>query len=236
VMYRLSLAHTVQSFVLWGLGDHENSERAARRGQAIAREIHDDYHAALADWYLGLALSEQSDPAKLAEAENCAETMVLLEKSAIFVATSRILIARAALERKDWERAEAEGRASRAGLFGVTPYWLMASAHLLTALVRQGRGKEAGVIAREDLATYEQTGGPLCSEVLFKVAVAEALFEDGDRKAAALTLGDALRQIEVRSAQIPAGPYQQTYLMGRPENRRAFALVQTWGIASPGIR
>jgi tetratricopeptide (TPR) repeat protein len=230
VMYRLSLAHTVQSFVWWGLGDHDKSERAARRGQTIAREIHDDYHAALADWYLGLALCEQADSAKLAEAEECAETMVLLEKSAIFVATSRILIARVALERNDWTRAEAEGRASRAGLVGVTPYWLMASAHLLTALVRQGRGHEAGIIARDDLLAYERTGGPICSEILFKIAIAEALFEDGDRKGAESMLRDALWQIGVRAEQIADRPRRQTYLTGRPENRRALVLAETWGL------
>jgi hypothetical protein len=63
VMYRLSLAPIVQSFAWWGLGDHPLSENTARQARETAREVHDDYHAALADWYLGLALSEQRDPA-----------------------------------------------------------------------------------------------------------------------------------------------------------------------------
>jgi len=33
VMYRLSLAHTVQAFAWWGLGDLDRSERAARRAR-----------------------------------------------------------------------------------------------------------------------------------------------------------------------------------------------------------
>ena len=46
------------SFVWWGLGDHARSERAARDAQATARGVRDEYHAALADWYLGLSLVE----------------------------------------------------------------------------------------------------------------------------------------------------------------------------------
>ena len=52
VMYRLSLALIVRSFILWQFGELERSEQAARAARAIAEQIHDDYHAALAAWYL----------------------------------------------------------------------------------------------------------------------------------------------------------------------------------------
>jgi hypothetical protein len=230
VMYRLSLAQIVQSFAWWGLGNHERSEQTARQGRETAREIHDDYHAALADWYLGLALSEQVDPAKLDEADACAATMVYLQNNPIFVCTSRIVTAQAALSRGDWARAEAEARSSRPTLLGIAPYGMMASAHLLTALVRQGRGAEASSIARDDLATYHPTGSPVCSEVLFKVAAAEALFEGGDREGGARVLRDALMKIERRSAHLRDTDHLTMFLTCRPENVRARELARAWDL------
>ncbi|MEO8214067.1 MAG: hypothetical protein ABI560_12775, partial [Myxococcales bacterium] len=233
VMYRLSLAQTVQSFAWWGLGNHQRSEHTARQGRETAREIHDDYHAALADWYLGLALSEQGDPAKLDEADACAATMVLLQNSPIFLCTSRIVTAQAALSRGDWARAEAEASSSRPTLLGIPPYGMMASAHLLTALVRQGRAAEAATIARDDLATYHRTGSPVCSEVMFKVAAAEALFEDGDKEGGERVLRDALAKIERRSAHLRGTDHLAVFLENRPENARARELARVWNLPVP---
>ena len=228
VMYRLSLAQTVESFVWWGLGGHAQSERAARAGRATAREIHDDYHAALADWYLGLTLSEQNDPAKLEEARQCADTMVALERSAIFLAAARVVTAGAALGKQDWARAEVEAGAARAGLTAMPPYGLMASAHLMTALGRQGRAAEAAAIAREDRARHAARLGPVCSEVMFQVAAAEAFFAAGSRGEAETALREALRQIEVRASKLSDPALRSSFLNGRDENRRARAHARSW--------
>ncbi|HET6149051.1 MAG TPA: protein kinase [Polyangia bacterium] len=228
VMYRLSLAHTVQSFVWWGLGDHQRSESAARAGRSTAREIHDDYHAALADWYLALTLSEDADPAKLDEAQQCADTMVALDRSAIFLAAARVVTAGVALARHDWAHAESEARAARAGLTAMPPYGLMASAHLMTALVTQGRAAEAAAIAREDLARHATRRGPVCSEVLFLVAAAEALFAAGSRGEAESALRQGLRQIDVRARKLSDPALKQSFLLGRNENLRARAHAKAW--------
>jgi hypothetical protein len=228
VMYRLSLAKTVESFVWWGLGDHARSEAAAREGRATAREIHDDYHAALADWYLALALAEQTDPAKLDEAKECAGTMVALDCSAMFLAAARVLTARVALGRGDWAHAEAEAVRARAYLLEVPPYGLMASAHLMTALMHQDRAAEAAAIAREDLTRHAARRGPVCSEVMFQVAAAEALFVAGSRGEAEAALREALRRIDRRAGKLSDPALKHSFLTGRDENLRARAHAKAW--------
>jgi len=235
VTYRLSLAQIVTSFVWWGLGDHARSERAARDAQATARGIRDDYHAALADWYLGLSLVEQGTdhPSKLDEADRCAEAMLLLERSPTFVAASRVITARAAFGRGDWTRAEAECRAARPDLEPIPAFWWMAATTLLQALVAQGRADEAAAIARQELASLGRCAGPFCSEVALRVASAEALDVGGDRAAAAVVLGGALHEIDLRAALIPDEALRRGFLTRREENRRAVALARAWGIQAP---
>ena len=234
VTYRLSLAQIVTSFVWWGLGDHARSERAAREAQATARGVRDDYHAALADWYLGLSLVEQGadDPAKLDEADRCAEAMLLLERSPTFVAASRVITARAALERGDLRKAEQECVAARPDLLPIPAFWLMAEASLLEALVADGRASEASTVARGGLAFLEGATGPFCSEVGFRIAASEALQASGDPAAASRALEDALREIGLRAALISDAALRRSYL-SRQENRRAATLTRTWGLRSP---
>jgi eukaryotic-like serine/threonine-protein kinase len=232
VTYRLSLAYTIRSFIWWGLGDHEQSERAARQARLTALEVRDDYHAALSDWYLGLALSEQDDPVKLDEAEHCAETMVQLERGAIFLGAARVISARVALAKRDWARAEEEGRLARAALVGLLPFGLMASAYLFTALLRQDRAEEAAGLAREDLARLEREAVPVCSEVLFFVAAADALLAAGDRPAGEAALRRALHLIDLRAAAI-TDPGQMRSFAAREENRRASELARQWLAAAP---
>jgi hypothetical protein len=228
VMYRLSLAHTVQAFIWWSLGDLEASERAARKGRDIARQIRDDYHTALADWYLGLALSDQETPEKLAEAEQCARATQELNPSPMFEATSQNLSARVAVARGDWAQAERDGRKARAGMTAMIPYALFASAHLVESLTRQGRSAEAAAIAKEDLDVLAAQHGPLYSEVPFRVAAAEALFEAGEHAAGESVLREALRQVELRAGKIADPVLRARFLERRTENRRALELARAW--------
>jgi eukaryotic-like serine/threonine-protein kinase len=229
VMYRLSLAYTHQAFIRWGLGDPQGSERAARKGRAIAEQIRDPYHSARAGWYLALTLSEQADEAKLEEATRTASELVDLRVNEAFAKSVALtLTARVALTHGDWKRAEADGRAARAGLASYPPFGLMASAHLLTALVRGGRAKEALAIANEDFGFLERVGSPICSEVMFRVAAAEALYEGGQRDAGVAALREARHHIERRSAKVRDPAILQRFLEGREENRRAAELERAW--------
>jgi eukaryotic-like serine/threonine-protein kinase len=228
VLYRLTRAHTTEGFIWWGLGDSEKSEQATARGKAIADQVRDVYQGALASWYRSVSLAEQTDPAKLEEAEKCARALVAAGVNVGFASSAyRIVTARVALTRGDWTTAEADGRTARAGLVRLPPFWLMACAHLLTALARQGRGKEAAELATEDLQRLDRLGCPVCSEVLFRVAAAEALFEGDQIPAAHVALREALQRIEVRSSKIADADMKRSYL-GREENRRAFDLAHDW--------
>jgi eukaryotic-like serine/threonine-protein kinase len=230
VMYRLSLACMIKSFIRWGLGDHEGGETAARRGLAVAREIHDGYHEATACWYLGLALSEQPDPSALEEAEHCARMVRESRVSPLYEGPlPRVITGRIAVARKDWVRAEAESRVAREGLLHAAPPWGFISAgDLLRALVNLGRGAEAAAVAREDLLSRDGCEGPMCTEVLLEVAAAEALCAGGDRRAAEDVLRVALRAISLRAANIADPTLRRSYLGRREENRRAFELEGMW--------
>jgi ATP/maltotriose-dependent transcriptional regulator MalT len=177
VLYRLALAYIVQSFVLWGCGQLERSEQAARKAKAIAEQIHDEYHAALASWYLSVALADSREPAKQQEAEQCAWVMILGGENPLFEAVARNVSARVALARGDWARAEQEARASRSGLLSMPPYGVMSAAYLIEALLAQGRREEARASAREELSRLQALAGPLCTEVMLRVAAAEAFFQ-----------------------------------------------------------
>lgn len=227
-LYRLSLACTVEAFGLWACGDLDAAARAARRGHAIAQEIRDEYHAALAMWYLGLALSESSDPATRREGERCARVMQDLQSTPVFVATSQSLSARVAVFDEDWPRAEEYGRMSRAGMAGAPAYHFIGASAFITALVRQGRNAEAAASARDELAILDGLGGPICSEIMLRVAAAEALFADGHETTARAVLQRALTGIDVRTAKMSDPAIARVFRTGREENRRAGELARAW--------
>jgi hypothetical protein len=104
----------------------------------------------------------------------------------------------------------------------------MASAHTLTAMVRQSKRESAAALARDDLAFVERVGSPICSEVMFRVAAAEALFEGGDRRSAERVLAGAIDQIELRAGTMSDAAMKDSYLTRRAENRRAFELARTF--------
>jgi eukaryotic-like serine/threonine-protein kinase len=228
VQYQRSMACSVQAFIYWALGCLEQSERMARRASSLALALGDTHHAAIAESFLGLALAEQSGPESLLEAEGCARRVVELQNSPLFEATSRSLSARIALARGDFALAVADSRRARVAFAGMPPYALMASATLLEALTRQGRHGEAVEQAHEDLTLLDELGGPVYCDVMFGVAAAEALFESGDHASAASVLGEALRQIELRSSKIVDEGTKRAYLGGRREVRRAFELKEQW--------
>jgi tetratricopeptide (TPR) repeat protein len=227
ILYGVSLSHTIEAFALWSLGELEQSEQAARRAKAVAQKIHDEYHAANASWYLALALSERDDPALLDEAERCALETMQLDDTPLFEATSRNSMARVALARKDWARAEADARMARTVMSAMLPYRFLATASLITALVQQGRAREAVELAREDTRLLDEMDSPAFSEVLFRVAVAETLFAVDERAAAERSLRQALRQIERRAAKLSDPVQRAVFLTARAENRRAAELART---------
>jgi eukaryotic-like serine/threonine-protein kinase len=226
VLYRLTLAHTVQSFVYWGMGQLELSERSARKARAIAEQIHDEYHAALAAWYLSLVLADRTEPEKLDESERCAALMILRGDNPVFHAVAWSVFGRLALARGDFARAEFESRRARDGLMNMPPYALITSAALALALVKQGRHTEACEIARADSARLDLIRGPVCTEVLFRVAVAEVLHDSGQREEAERALSAAERQIDIRASKMSDAELRTAYLTQRPENRRAVELAR----------
>jgi eukaryotic-like serine/threonine-protein kinase len=225
VMYRLALGHIIRAFALWQLGRHEESALAARAGRDLAREVHDDYHVTLADWYLALALSESSDPATLDEAERCAATMGELG-SGPFEATALSMLARVSAARGDWAVALERGRRAHALLAGITPYRLFASTSVLRALLALGRNEDAGALALEALEAYHRLGGPVCSELPFLVTAAEALRAAGKRSEADVALERVLVQMERRASAIEAGRERTTFL-SQKSCRRALELKES---------
>jgi eukaryotic-like serine/threonine-protein kinase len=235
VLYRLSLAHIVNSFIWWGFGELERSERAAREARAIARQIHDDYHAALGGWYLSVALAESAEPDKLREAEECAWSMVLSGENPLFESVARCVTARVALSRGDWARAEADATQSLAGLLSMPPYALMSAAYLVQALGGQGRWEEACDAARQGLARLDGLEGPICTEVLFRAAAAEALLEGQYLTEGEAVLARALEQIELRASKITDPALEAAYLTRRYENRRVAELARRFGRQSSRV-
>jgi hypothetical protein len=223
----------VQSFVWWCCGQLEQSEQSARRARAIAEQIHDEYHAALAAWYLSVALADRAEPEKQAEAEECAWVMILSGDNPLFEAVARNVSARVALARGDWERAEKEARASRAGLISMPPYGTMSAAYLLWALAAQGRWEEACALAREELARLARLEGPLCTEVLLRVAAADVFLGGGYHAEGESALASALGEIALRAGKIGDPELRAAYLSQRHENRRAAELGAALGLA-PG--
>lgn len=158
--------------------------------------------------------------------------MLLLDRGPIFVAAARVVTACSALGRSDWPRAEAEARAARDGLDGLPAFRFMASSYLLAALAQQNRRSEAAALARDDLSLLARLEGPICSEVMFRVAAAEALFDDGAREQAEAALREALRQIDIRAGRISRTDLKTSFLTGREENRRARRRAQEWSLAN----
>lgn len=226
VLYRLTLAHTVQSFAYWTLGLLQESEDSARKARAIAEQIHDEYHAALAAWYLSLVLSDRIEPQKLEESEQCALQMILRGDNPMFHAVASSVIGRVALSRGDYARAESESRRARHGLRNMPPYWMIASASLSLALVALGRTDEACELILADAVLLDRIAGPVCTEVLFRVAQAEVLLAGGHVAEAERALAGAERQIQVRLAKLSDPRLKTAYLTHRPENVRAREIAQ----------
>jgi hypothetical protein len=228
VKYRVTLCHIVRSLAWWVLGDPRRSEQAARLAKSMAREIHDDYHAALADWYLALCLSDQDGAAQWEEAHRGAEALMRLQQSDLFEGSSLSLLARVAIKREEWRLAEERARRSRFLQRTIPPFMLVASSQLVEALTHLGRADEAAAVAREDLRTLEQMGSPVWCEVMFRVAAAEAFHAAGERDAADTVLHGALSEVARRAELISDPSLKEGYLHGRPENVRARALARAW--------
>jgi eukaryotic-like serine/threonine-protein kinase len=231
VTYRLALGHIIRAFALWQLGRYEDSARAARAGRSLAREVHDDYHVSLADWYLALTLSESSDPADLDEAERCARTMIELG-SAAFEGTALAMMARASAARSNWVPALEQAKRADELLNGITPYRLFATTSALRALLALGRDREACTLALEALAAYRALDGAVCSELPFLVSAAEACRAGGKQPEADTTLDLAFRQMERRASKIEAGSARNTFL-AQQSCRRALELRALWQGPTP---
>jgi hypothetical protein len=106
---------------------------------------------------------------------------------------------------------------------------LVCSARLIRALSAQGRAGEAAAVARESLAELLKLQGTGFSEIPLRAAVAEALFEVGEREEAARVLRDARRQIELRASKIPDLEGRDRYVNGNAEHGRVFELARAWG-------
>jgi hypothetical protein len=225
VLYRLSFAHILEAFIWWGLGDFAQSERAARTGRAIARRINDGYHDALASWYLSLALSEQPETSKLDEAEQCAWELKRCADNPIFDATSRNAAARIALARGDFVAAETLGTEAREGLRAITPYSLLASSSVLSALAAQGRWSEAAELARHDLDQLDALEGPVFCELMFRVAAIEALRGAGQTTEADVVLTDTHQLLQLRANKIVDPVCKARYLTARLENRQILSMI-----------
>jgi serine/threonine protein kinase/tetratricopeptide (TPR) repeat protein len=226
VTYRLALAHIIRAFALWQLGRYEDSARDARAGRSLAREVHDDYHVSLADWYLALTLSESTDPAALEEAERCARTMIQLG-SAAFEGTALSMIARVSAARGNWLSALEEARRADELLTGITPYRLFASTSAIRALLALARNEEACALALEALEAYGALGGTVCSELPFLVSAAEACRAGGKQPEADAALDHALGQMELRASKVEVGSARNTFL-AQQSCRRALELRALW--------
>jgi hypothetical protein len=219
VFYRQSLALTVQSFCAWRIGNLAVAERLARDAHATADRVHDNYHRALADWYLALALSESGESKKLDEADVAAFTMLQENKGPVFEASAYSVASRVSLGRKDW--ALTESRAQKALREpSILPFRIIATASLVDALCEQGRHSEAAEAGRNDLERLERLQGAVFSGVLFRVSMAEALHQVGDATRARQVLSAALDEIHERASFFDDEAARDSFF-ARSENVRA---------------
>src|SRR5690606_17621997 len=115
---------------------------------------HDEEHTKIAEWFLGLVLSERGDAAALLEAETCARSVAALGHGP-FAAASGVIAARAALGRGEPEVARREAARARAALEHLPPYAALACATELEALRQRGRAEAAAALAEEALSRLE---------------------------------------------------------------------------------
>lgn len=222
VFYRKSLGLTVQSFCAWRLGDIQLGEKLARLAHATADQVHDNYHRALADWYLALSLSEASDPAKLDEADVASFTMLKENKGPVFESSAYGVASRVALGRRDWALAESRAKKSLEQP-SILPFRALACASLLDALRECKRAKEAVELTRADLTEFEALKGAVFSGVIFRVAMAHAMFDAGESERGKAQLRSALAEIHVRVGLFHDAERERVF-RSRPENVRASEL------------
>jgi eukaryotic-like serine/threonine-protein kinase len=229
VMYRVSLAYTIKSFILWSLGLLVEAEQAARRARAVAIDVHDDYQASQSAWYLGLTLGDQADETRREEALACARMVQAAHVSTLHdTHLPRILTGRVALARGDLSRAADDCQVAQSGMTQLAPYDLMVTSYWVQALVRSGRIEEGEKVARDGLAVLGRLAGPVCTEVMFEVAAAEALWEAGARPDARRILGQARAHVDLRAGLIADAALRDSYLTNREENRRLAELERAW--------
>jgi hypothetical protein len=175
-----------------------------------------------------MILVEQGDANRINEAERITRTILEANMSEIYLGIARTIQTSVHLSRGQAVEAEAAAQRALKLCSAIPTQALSARTGLLKALHLQSRSEEAAEVAREGLALLATltTGG--WSEVAFRVAAAEAFEDNGEREEASRALREALRQIELRASTIPDGAWKERYLVGRPENRRAFELARDW--------
>jgi hypothetical protein len=228
MLHQLTMSRTLAGFARMELGDAAGAEESTRSALSAAERLGDSYMLANARFYLAYVLTESPEPAKLDEAMHLGQRVIEANISPSYENCVHWAFAKVALARAQWTAAEAEARRARDKNSFSPIYMIAASTCLLRALIGQGRVEEAAAVAREDLARLRRLGGAGFSDVPFRAAAAEALFQAGQREAAEESLGEALHEIDLRASGIPDAGLRDSYLHRNQDNRRAFELARAW--------
>ena len=234
VLHQLCLVRTLVGFERMELGDAAGAEESTRSALSVAERLGDGYMLTNARFYLAYVLTESPDPAKLDEAKHLAQRVLEANISVSYQSCAYWAFANLALMRGQWATAEAEARRARERSAFSPIYVIAASTCLLRGLMGQGRVEEAVAVAREELDRLSRLEGAGFSEVPFRAAAAEALFQAGEREDAEESLREALHQIDLRASRIPDAAVKDSYLHRNKDNRRVFELARAWFGERPG--
>jgi tetratricopeptide (TPR) repeat protein len=185
---------------------------------------------------LGLAtyrLGERGDDVAL---ETEAIEASILQGDRRMEGSSRSYLAQILLDQGEVERAEREARAAVALLAVAPPIRIEAYGILATALLRQGRAKEALAAAELAVSTIAAIGGVERGESLARLIYAEALHAVDDPARARTAIALARDRVMARAETLRDPQVREAFVQNVPENARTLSLAREWLEAYPSPR
>jgi hypothetical protein len=210
------------------LGDFAAGKQVLRSSLKRAAQRDDKLVVATVQIYLALILAYHADPADAEEAHQHSQAILDASPSPIYSGMARTALSQLAFAQGRLDEAEAESRQATGLLLMFRPYAMAARVYRINALLGLGRVEEAQKVADEVLEDLQAIGCAGFCEVRARLSIAEARHAAGHMDAASRELQEAVRQLELRSTDIPDEAGKQRFLTAVPENARALALAQAW--------
>ena len=222
--------HNGAAVMLFWMGQFERATELARETLVLAHRVRDPlvvaHTRAALQWSL---LDDERGSEELKELAR--EGIESYPKPGLFSAFAYVCLASVLLHEDRPASAEREAREAREGLATMPMYRLLATAFLVTALLRQGRTSEARAIAERDLASLEALGSGSIAEVRFLLALVEARLAMGDVRAAREAAARGNEVLRATAERIEDPVFRRSYLEGVPAHRR----MVEWAKALQGV-